>query len=445
MRITDLLATTDALDAVLSDASIVEAMLDVEAALARAEATAGVIPTDAAEAIARAATARDFEAATLVREARASGTIVVPLVAILTERVRAFNADAARFVHWGATSQDIVDTALVLLVNRASVSLAADHARLSNALRTISDRHAGDVMLGRTLLQPAPPTTFGLKAAGWLAGAGRSWSRFKSARHEAGVLQFGGASGTLAALGDRGLVVADALARELGLSAPDAPWHAYCDRLAALVAACGIYTGVLGKMARDVSLLMQVEVGEAAEPGGGSSTMPHKQNPVGCAIALAAATRMPGLVSAAMSGLVQEHERALGSWHAEMPTVAGAIQTTGAALAAMSDVASHLTVDPDRMRANIDRTNGAIFAERAQWAMTRAGSPLGRDEAHGLMRSVVERTRTSGEPLSRALRATPEAVRVLSEDDLRMIDDADSYLGMAETFRRRLLASVDAE
>ena len=289
-----MLATTDALDAVFSDTSIVQAMLDVEAALARAEAKAGVIPKDAAEAIGRAATARDFDAATLVREARASGTIAVPLVAVLTERVRAFNVDAARFVHWGATSQDIVDTALVLLINRASASLAADHARLSSALRTVSDRHAGDVMLGRTLLQPAPPTTFGLKAAGWLAGASRGWSRFKHARHEACVLQFGGASGTLAALGDRGLVVADALARELGLPAPDAPWHAYRDRLAALVAACGIYTGVLGKMARDVSLLMQSEVGEAAEPGGGSSTMPHKQNPVGCAIALAAATRMPG-------------------------------------------------------------------------------------------------------------------------------------------------------
>jgi 3-carboxy-cis,cis-muconate cycloisomerase len=442
MRITDLLATTDALDAVFADTSIVQAMLDVEAALARAEAKAGVIPEEAAEAIGRAASAKDLDASALVREARASGTIAVPLVAILTERVRAFNADAARFVHWGATSQDIVDTSLILLINRASASLASDHARLSGALRMMSDRHAGDVMLGRTLLQPAPPTTFGLKSAGWLAGVSRSWSRFKRARHEACVLQFGGASGTLAALGDRGLVVADGLARELGLQVPDAPWHAYRDRLAALVAACGIYTGVLGKIARDVSLLMQAEVGEAAEPGGGSSTMPHKQNPVGCAIALAAATRMPGLVSAAMSGLVQEHERAVGSWHAEMPTIAGAIQTMGAALSSMSEVASHLTVDPERMRANIDRTNGAIFAERA---MMRAGSALGRDEAHSLVRGAIQRTRASGQPLGRALRATPELARVLSEDDLRMIDEADSYLGMAETFRRRLLASVDVE
>ena len=442
MRITDLLATTDALDAVFSDTSIVQAMLDVETALARAEAKAGVIPRDAAEAIGRAATARDFDAVALVREARASGTIAVPLVAVLTERVRAFNVDAARFVHWGATSQDIVDTALVLLINRASASLSVDHARLSSALRTVSDRHAGDVMLGRTVLQPAPPTTFGLKAAGWLAGASRGWSRFKHARHEACVLQFGGASGTLAALGDRGLVVADGLARELGLPVPDAPWHAYRDRLAALVAACGIYTGVLGKMARDVSLLMQSEVGEAAEPGGGSSTMPHKQNPVGCAVALAAATRMPGIVSAALSGLVQEHERAVGSWHAEMPTIVGAIQTTGAALAAMSEVASHLTVDAARMRANIDRTNGAIFAERA---MMKAGSALGRDVAHKLVQDAIQRARASSEPLGQTLRGTAEIARVLTEDDLRMMDETDTYLGMAETFRRRLLASADAE
>lgn len=438
----DLLATTDALAAVFSDESVIKTMLEVEAALARAEATVGVIPAAAAETIGRAASARDFDPVALAREGRTSGTIAVPLVSALTERVRAVDATAARFVHWGATSQDVVDTSLVLLINRASTALATDHARLSSALRTISDRHAGDVMLGRTLLQPAPPTTFGLKAAGWLAGASRSWSRFKHARQAACVLQFGGASGTLAALGDRGLAVADALARELGLPAPEAPWHAYRDRLAALVSACGIYTGVLGKMARDVSLLMQAEIGEAAEPGGGSSTMPQKQNPVGCAIALAAATRLPGLVSAALSGLVQEHERAVGAWHAELPTVADAFQTTGAALAAMADVASHLSVSPDRMRENIDRTNGAIFAERV---MMRAGRVLGREQAHGLVRGAMQRTRSTGETLAIAVRATPELAKVLTEDDLRMIDEADSYLGMAETFRRRLLAPVDAE
>jgi 3-carboxy-cis,cis-muconate cycloisomerase len=441
-QIIGMLATTDALAAVFDDASVIQAMLDVEAALARAQAATGVIPAAAADAIGRAARASSIDVPTLLRSGRASGTVVVPVVAALTERVRATDADASRFVHWGATSQDVADTALVLLINQAVALLASDHARLSGTLRAISDRHAGDVMLARTLLQPAPPTTFGLKAAAWLAAASRSWARLKHARLDACVLQFGGASGTLAALADRGIDVADALARELGLTAPDAPWHSHRDRLAALVASCGIYTGVLGKMARDISLLMQAEVDEAREPGGGSSTMPHKQNPVACAIAIAAATRMPGVVSAAMSSLVQEHERAVGTWHAEMPIVADALQTTGSALAAMADALSQLTVNPDRMRANIDRTNGAIFAERA---MMHAGSALGREAAHGLIRDAIQRTRTSGEPLGRALRDTPAIARVLSEEDFRMIDEADSYLGMAESFRRRLLASVDAE
>jgi 3-carboxy-cis,cis-muconate cycloisomerase len=297
-------------------------------------------------------------------------------------------------------------------------------------------------MLGRTLLQPAPPITFGLKTAGWLAAVCRCWARVKHARREACVLQFGGASGTLAAVGDRGLVVADALAAALGLPGPDAPWHAHRDRIAALVAAAGIYTGALGKIARDVSLLMQAEVGEAAERGGSSSTMPHKQNPSGCAIVLAAASRVPGLVSSTIANLVQEHERSVGAWHAEFPTVADVLQTTGSALAAMNDVLAGLSVDPERMRANIDRTNGAIFAERA---MMRAGGALGRDRAHGLVTQALARSRASGESLGRTVRATPEIAHVLTEDDLRSLDEADTYLGMAETFRRRLLASADAE
>ena len=364
--------------------------------------------------------ARDFDAADLARDARRSGTIAIPLAAALTARVRALVPEAARFVHWGATSQDIVDTALVLLVGRASIVMATDHARLAGALRALSDRHAADVMLGRTLLQPAPPITFGLKAAGWFAGVQRSWSRLERARREASVLQLGGASGTLAALDDKGLAVASALARELGLSCPEAPWHTYRDRLAAFVAACAIYAGVLGKMARDVSLLMQFEVAEAAEPGGLSSTMPHKRNPAGCAVALAAAARLPGLTATVLAGLVQEHERSVGAWHAEWPTTSDAVQATGAALAAMGEVAEGLSVDPARMRANLEATNGTIFAERV---MMRAGGALGRDTAHALLTDVLARARATGERFADVLRATPEITRVLSEEDLRSFDN----------------------
>jgi 3-carboxy-cis,cis-muconate cycloisomerase len=440
-RIVDMLSTTEPLAEVFSDVSVIQAMLDVEAALARVEGRLGIIPPEAAGAIAAAASAGTFDAAALAREGRRSGTLVAPLVAALTGRVRATDANAARFVHWGATSQDIADTALVRLIGRARARMAPDHAQLSNALRVLSDRHAADVMLGRTLLQAAPPITFGLKAAAWLAGVGRGWSRLSAAVAEVSVVQFGGASGTLAALADRGLLVAEALARELDLACPEAPWHTYRDRLAAVVSACGIYTGLLGKVARDISLLMQTEVGEAAESGGGSSTMPHKQNPAGCALVLAAAARLPGLVSASVAGLVQEHERSAGAWHAEWPTSSEAVQTTGAALSAMAAVVAGLTVDPRRMRANLDATNGEIFAERV---MMLAGPALGRDAAHAMLQDVVARSRAAREPIGRVLRATPELARVLSKEDLETIDDPAAYLGVAEALRRRLLASAAA-
>ena len=282
---------------------------------------------------------------------------------------------------------------MALLIRRACGILAGDHARLERTCRQLSDRHAGTVMLGRTLLQPAPPITFGLKVAGWVAALVRGWKRLDAAAGDAAVLQFGGASGTLAALGDRGLEVSSALAEALGLGEPAAPWHTQRDRLASFVAACGIYTATLGKVARDISLLMQDEIGEVSERGGGSSSMPHKRNPAACAVVLAASTRLPGLVATFLTGMVQEHERAVGGWHAEWPTIADAVQTTGSALAALAEAADGLSVHPDCMRANIERTNGAIFAERVM--MLLVGS-VGKDD-----RKPVRRRRAGAEPRGR--------------------------------------------
>jgi 3-carboxy-cis,cis-muconate cycloisomerase len=424
---------------VFSDATTVQAMLDVEAALARVQSALGLIPPGAGAAITKAAVADAFDAADLARSARGSGTIAVPLVAALTARVRTLDPAAAGYVHWGATSQDVVDTAFVRLIDRACAVVVTDVEALAQRLRALSDRHADDIMLGRTLLQPGPPITFGLKVAGWYAGARRGWASVEAARREAVVLQFGGATGTLAALGDKGLDVADALARELGLRCPDAPWHAYGDRLAALVAACAVFAGVLGKMARDVSLLMQAEVSEAREPGGGSSTMPHKQNPAGCAVALGAAGRLPGLAATILSGLVQEHERSVGAWHAEWPVVADALQATGAAAAAMRDLASVLVVDPARMRANLEATGGAVLAERV---VMHLGRTLGRDAAQALVKNVVARARERGEPFGDVLSTTPDIASMIAADELRALLDPAGYLGVAETFRRRLLQPV---
>lgn len=432
----DSLATTDALAEIFSDASVVGAMLRFEAALARVEARAGIIPEQAADAIAMAARAEFFDAAAIARDARTSATPSIPLVSALTDRVRALDPGAAGFVHWGATSQDLSDSALMLLLVRAHDILRVDHRRLQSALRHLSDRHAHTVMLGRTLLQPAPPITFGLKVAGWSAAAARGWIRLTEAWNAGLLLQLGGASGTLAALGAEGLPVARDLASALGLRCPEAPWHAHRDRLAAILTSCGIYTGTLGKIARDISLLMQQEVHEASEPGGRSSTMPHKRNPAGCAIVLAAATRVPGLVATFLSGMLQEHERSAGGWHAEWPTVASTVQATGAALSSMADVAEGLAVDPDAMRRNLDATRGTVFAERAMMLLAPS---LGRDAAYRLVQDAVERAGRDRRSLGDVLRDIPEVTGAISSELLATIDRAEDYLGSSETLRRQLL------
>jgi 3-carboxy-cis,cis-muconate cycloisomerase len=275
-------------------------------------------------------------------------------------------------------------------------------------------------MLGRTLLQPAAPVTFGLKAAGWCAAVRRGWDRVSSRFDEALCLQFGGASGTLAALENRGLAVSEALASELALRLPDGPWHGYRDRLAALMAALSIYTATLGKIALDVALLMQFEVGEAAEPGGdgrgGSSSMPHKRNPTACTLVLASAKRVPGLLADFVAAMVQEHERAAGGWQAEWPIVYGIVQSAGVALENMVELAGGLTVDVDRMRANIERTRGAVFAERAVLILA---PDLGREAARRKVEAALQDT---GMP-----------------PDLPGLRTPEEYLGSAEEFRRRLL------
>lgn len=442
-RIVNALVTTEALSSIFDDAAVVQALLDVEAALARAQAALGVIPASAATAIAQAAVAGGFDVDALARDARLSATIAIPVVAALTARVEAIDPVAARYVHWGATSQDIVDTAVSVLIERAGHVLARDHVALAEQLRLLSDLHAGTVMLGRTLLQPSPPITFGLKAAGWYASLCRSWAHVEYAWHDAARVQLGGAAGTLAAFGDRGPALADALMDEPLVFLPPAaaPWHTARDRFAALVAACAIYGGVLGKIARDVSLLMQFEVGEAREAGGGSSAMPHKQNPSGCVRALAAAARLPGLAATMLAGLVQEHERAVGAWQAEWPVIAETLQATGAALEAMRGAMAGLTVDPARMRANIDATRGSVFAERA---MLAAAPALGRVRARALVEEALARAQADGCTFADVVRTSAELAQAVPADVLSTLEDPQAYLGAAETLRQRLLASAPA-
>ncbi len=441
VRLIESLATTAPLAQIFSDESVLRAMLDFEVALARAEARLGILPQSAADSIVAVANERALDAAALAQATLRAGTPGIPLVKALTERVRAADPAAAGYVHWGATSQDVADTALVLLLKQAQPILHLDLANLETALERLADQHQSTVMLGRTLMQAAPPVTFGLKAAGWLAAIRRSHAHLDASFADALILQFGGATGTLAALGNQGLAVAQALGDELGLVCPAAPWHTHRDRLSVLVCACGVLTGTLGKMARDISLLMQNEVGEAAEPGGqgrgGSSTMPHKRNPIGCSVTLAAANRTPGLVASFLSGMVQEHERGVGGWQAEWPTVSALVQSAGLAVASMAEVAEGLTVDKEKMRANIEATRGVIFAERG---MILLGKALGRDVAHRVLEEATRQSAAQGRRLTEVLAELPEVKSHLDPKALAELDAPEQYLGVADTLRKRLLA-----
>lgn len=441
-RLIESLATTEPLAEVFSDSSILQTMLDFEVALARSEARIGIVPKSAADRIAAAANASEFDIGALSRGMFRAGTPGIPLVKALTEKVRAAAPEAAGWVHWGATSQDVADTALVLLLKRAQTVIAGDIYRLERALTRLSEQHRATVMLGRTLMQAAPPVTFGLKVAGWLGALSRSNKRLESAFDETMILQFGGASGTLASLGDKGTVVARTLSEELGLRCPEAPWHAHRDRLAHLVCCCGVLTGSLGKMARDISLLMQTEVAEVAEPGGegrgGSSTMPHKRNPIACALTLAAAERVPGSVASFLSAMVQEQERAVGGWQSEWPTVASIVQSTGVAASSMAEVAEGLSVDPVRMRQNIANTKGLIFAERA---MMLLAAELGRGTAHKLLEDALQKAVAQNKDLSTVLAELPEVISRLNRSVLEQLEISEQYLGSAEAFREALLDS----
>ncbi|HYD70127.1 3-carboxy-cis,cis-muconate cycloisomerase, partial [Azospirillum sp.] len=375
-----LFATADAVRAFAPRARL-QGMLDFEAALARAEAAVGVIPADAVPAIAAACDAALYDLAALGAEAASAGNTAIPMVRHLTRRVQAADAGAARYVHWGATSQDATDSGLMLQLRAFADALEEDLARLADGLAALARAHRATPMVARTWMQHALPTTFGLKAAGWLDALNRDRDRVAAARAQF-ALQFGGAAGTLASLGDTALPVAEALARELDLPLPTVPWHAARDRVAGFGAALGLLAGTLGRIGRDLSLMMQAEVGEAFEPAapgrGGSSTMPHKRNPVACAVMLAASVRAPGLVAGLLSGMVQEHERGLGGWHAEWQALPELGRIVAGAAHHAADAVERLEVDAGRMRRNLDLTDGLIMAEAVSMALARR---LGRMDA----------------------------------------------------------------
>jgi 3-carboxy-cis,cis-muconate cycloisomerase len=427
--------------AVFDDRSRLQGILDFEAALARAEASSGVIPTDAASVIAEACNAGLYDLASLGRATAKAGNPAIPIVKALTDEVARRDAKAARFVHWGATSQDAIDTGLVLQLTRALPLVELDFERLEACLARLAEQHAATVMVGRTLLQHAVPVTFGLKAAGWLSAVMRARDRLGEAGRRARVLEFGGAAGTLASLGSQGLEVAARLAQALDLELPDLPWHGHRDRLVDLAAALGLAAGVLGKMARDLSLMMQTEVSEAFEPEesgkGGSSAMPQKRNPVACTVALAAATRVPGLVATLLAAMPHEHERGVGGWHAEWETLPEIFGLVAGAARSMAESSDGLEVDVARLRQNLDQTRGLVMAEAVTLALAEQ---MGLLEAHALVGAASRRASAEGRHFTDVLKEDPAVVQRIAAGDLDRIMDPRRYLGEAARFIARVLA-----
>jgi 3-carboxy-cis,cis-muconate cycloisomerase len=428
---------------ILSDTVILQAMLDFEAALALAEAEAGVIPADAAEKIATACDASLYSAEEIGQSAALAGNVAIPLVKALTAKV----PEAARgYVHWGATSQDVIDTAFMLMARRALSVMRADAKAAMTALVGLAEAHRQTLLAGRTLMQQALPTSFGFKAAGWLSGLTAATARLRNIETNGLALQFGGAVGTLAALGGDGLKVRSALAAHLALPEPAIGWHAERGRILDIAAALAGLSGACAKIATDVMLLMQTEVGEAFEPAGagkgGSSTMPHKRNPVGAAAIRANHRRIAGFMATLVMSLEQEHERASGGWAAEWETLRELFVLSAGSLERLREMLQGLEVDPQRMRENLDATLGLPLAESLMMALA---PKIGRVEAHHRVEAASKLALASRRPLAEVAKSEPAIAGNLSADEIDRALDPKHYLGSADAMIEAVLADARRE
>lgn len=437
---TSFLFSTPELTRIFSLPAQLRAMMRFEWALTCALEKQGIAHAGSGALLEKLLDASFVDLESLQTQALDVGNIAIPFVRQLTAKVNNLNEGASRAIHLGATSQDVLDTALVLQMREAVGLILSAINRLDAALTKQVRMHAETVLTGRTWLQPGPPTTLGLKLAGTLSALRRHRTRIKSAAKRALVLQFGGAVGTLSALGNAGAGVSRELAGILELREPDLPWHTQRDNLVEAASVLALLAGSLGKFAKDVTLLMQAEVAEASEPTeegrGQSSTMPQKRNPVACATVLGCVARIPGLMATMFGAMPQEHERGLGLWQAEWATLPDILKLTSAALERSVEIAEGLEVDASQMRNNLHARLGLAQAEAVSVALTEK---LGRSAAHDLVHKAVARVHETRQHLASALQTMPEVTAHLSAKEIDRLLDARAYLGSARRFIDRVL------
>jgi 3-carboxy-cis,cis-muconate cycloisomerase len=433
---------TDEVRELFSDRAHLRFMLDVESALARAESKLGLVPPAVADAIGRAAQVDDLRLDYIAESTRRVG---YPIVAIVKELGRLAGDEAARYIHLGATTQDILDTALVLQLQRAFAIIRRDLITLARVLADRAARFRDVPICGRTHLQHAVPTTFGLKCAVWASPLVTHLERLEQAAPRFLVVQLGGAGGTLAALGADGPAVVDAFARDLALGVPVQPWHAIRDGLAEAAAILALICGSLSKFALDITLMMQTEVGEVSEPHeqgrGGSSTMPQKRNPIASEYILGATRAVHALVPVMLGSMTADHERATGPWQSESLALPQCVALTAGALAHARSIAEGMTIDTDRMRRNLELTGGLIMSEAVATAL---GPAIGRAAAEAAVVRACDRSIAEGMPLATILRNDPELRPHLTDAEIDRVTNPALYLGSAGAFVDRVVARVAA-
>jgi 3-carboxy-cis,cis-muconate cycloisomerase len=427
--------------AAMSDRALLHGMLGFEAMLASALEAEGIAPEGTALTVARQCDPDLYDIAALGRAATLAGNPAIPLVKALTARVAATAPEQAKWVHHGATSQDVIDSGHVHVLGRGLELIGLRLGRLIHAMGSLLEAHRATPMIGRSFLQQAVPISFGVKTALWLDPLLESRSILRDIL-EAPVVQLAGAAGTLAALGEDGdRVQARFVELTQGARPSLVPWHGQRHRIVRLASELGILTGNLGKIARDVSLMAQTEIGELAEPEtpgkGGSSAMPHKRNPVLCTLILAASQRAPGLVATLFAAMPHEHERALGGWHAEWPTLPELFRVAGSALAQMVTLIEGLQVFPERMRANIDLTRGLVMSERVSAALAAA---IGKAQAHHLLEEASRACLADGRHLREVLTGMPAVTAHIEAAALADLFDPTTYRGAADAIIDRVLA-----